>query len=380
VTENEASRFETIAVHAGVSDDPTGPVTPPISLSTTFKTAQAGVEGEWVYGRTGNPTRAALEGALTALEGGAGAGAFASGMAAMDCVIRMQPAGAKVVISNDVYGGTWRLLDKVWRPAGFDVVATDLGDFAGAERALQGCDLLVIETPSNPLLRLFDIRRLSEMAHAAGALVCVDNTFATPYLQQPLRMGADFVVHSTTKYLGGHSDVVGGAVIAKSAEHAERVHFLQNAAGAVAGPFDSFLVLRGIRTLAVRMDRAAANALALAQTLVSHDAVSAVSYPGLENDPGFALCTTQMNGCGGAMVSFRHAGGPDAAAETVASTKVFALAESLGAVESLIEVPRTMTHASTAGSPLEVSADLIRLSVGVEHLDDLTADLLQALG
>ena len=374
------SRFETVAVHAGTPEGDTGPVVTPISLSTTFKTPEAGVEGDWVYARAGNPTRAALEEALNALEGGAGAGAFSSGLAAIDCVLRMILPRSKVVIANDVYGGTWRLLDKLWRPAGFEVVAADLADLDAAGLALKGAALVIIESPSNPLLRMFDIAALAALAHDAGALVCVDNTFATPYLQKPLGLGADFVAHSTTKYLGGHSDVVGGALVASSPEHAEQIHYLQKVAGAVASPFDSFLVLRGIRTLAVRMDRAAQNAAELAKTLAAHAAVKSVCYPGLERDAGYSLCQKQMSGCGGAMVSFRHAGGPGAAAETVASTKVFALAESLGAVESLIEVPASMTHASTAGSPLEVGADLIRLSVGVEHIDDLREDLLQALG
>jgi cystathionine gamma-synthase len=369
---------ETIAVHAGAPDDPFGPVTAPISLSSTYRTSTPGVEGPWVYSRTGNPTRIALEEALTALEGGAGSAAFASGMAATDSVIRMFAPTSKVVVSNDVYGGTWRLLSKVWEPAGMTVVPTDLTDFDVAANALSGAALLIIETPSNPMLRVLDIAKLVEIAHTAGASVCADNTFATPYLQQPLALGADFVTHSTTKYLGGHSDVVGGAVVAASAEHAERLHFMQNAVGAIPGPFDAFLVLRGIRTLAVRMDRQAENALQLAQALSENKSVAGVHYPGLASDPGFALCKKQMK-AGGAMISFHHAGGASGASSMAQRTKVFALAESLGAVESLIEIPATMTHASAAGSTLEVPADLVRLSVGVEHIDDLREDLLQAL-
>jgi cystathionine gamma-synthase len=373
------TKLETVAVHAGAPEEPFGPVTAPIALSSTYRTAEPGVEGPWVYSRTGNPTRIALEEALTALEGGAGAAAFASGMAATDSVIRLFAPTSKVVVSNDVYGGTWRLLNKVWEPAGMTVVPTDLTDADAAAQALQGAALLIIETPSNPLLRILDIAELTGLAHAAGALVCADNTFATPYLQRPLALGADFVTHSTTKYFGGHSDVVGGAVVAASPEHADRLHFMQNAAGAVPGPFDCFLVLRGLRTLAVRMDRQAQNALELASMLSEQKSVARVNYPGLPGDPGFTLCQKQMKS-GGAMISFHHAGGAEGASAMVRRTRIFALAESLGAVESLIEVPATMTHASTAGSTLEVPADLVRLSVGVEHIDDLREDLLQALG
>jgi len=372
------SNLETLAVHAGAPDEDFGPVTPAISLSSTYRTSTPGVEGPWVYARQGNPTRTALEEAINALEGGAGAGAFASGMAATDAVIRFFPPSSKVVVSNDVYGGTWRLLHQIWEPAGMTVAPTDLTDFDAAAKALEGASLLIIETPSNPLLRILDIANLVQIAHSEGAMVCVDNTFATPYLQRPLAWGADWVTHSTTKYLGGHSDVVGGAVVAASQEHAEWIHFMQKAAGAVAGPFDAFLVLRGIRTLAVRVDRQSQNALELARLLHEQKSVASVHYPGLEDDPGFALCQKQMKS-GGAMISFHHAGGAQAASAMAQKTKVFALAESLGAVESLIEVPATMTHASAAGSTLEVPADLVRLSVGVEHIDDLREDLLQAL-
>jgi cystathionine gamma-synthase len=370
--------LETVAVHAGAPEEDYGPVTAPISLSSTYRASTPGVEGPWVYSRQGNPTRTALEEAINALEGGAGAGAFASGMAATDTVVRFFPPTSKVVVSNDVYGGTWRLLDKIWAPVGMVVAPTDLTDLDAAEKALQGAALLIIETPSNPLLRILDIAKLVEIAHSQGAMVCVDNTFATPYLQRPLEWGADFVTHSTTKYLGGHSDVVGGAVVVASEDHVERLHFFQKAVGAVAGPFDAFLVLRGIRTLAVRMDRQAENALEIARMLDGHKSVASVRYPGLEDDPGFALCKKQMKS-GGAMISFHHAGGDEAASSMAQRTKMFALAESLGAVESLIEIPATMTHVSAAGSTLEVPADLVRLSVGVEHIDDLREDLLQAL-
>jgi cystathionine gamma-synthase len=372
------ANLETVAVHAGSPEEDFGPVTAPISLSSTYRASTPGVEGPWVYSRQANPTRTALEEAINALEGGAGAAAFASGMAATDVVVRNFAPTSKVVVSNDVYGGTWRLLHQIWEPMGMTVAPTDLTDFDASAKALSGAALLIIETPSNPLLHILDIAKLVEIAHSQGAMVCVDNTFATPYLQRPLEFGADFVTHSTTKYLGGHSDVVGGAVVAASKEHAEWLHFMQKAAGAVPGPFDSFLVLRGIRTLAVRLDRQSQNALELARLLSGHKAVASVHYPGLEDDPGYALCQKQMKS-GGAMISFHHAGGAQAASAMAQRTKTFALAESLGAVESLIEIPATMTHLAAAGSTLEVAPDLVRLSVGVEHVDDLREDLLQAL-
>ena len=375
--------FETLAIHAGQDPDAlTGAVVPPIYQTSTYKQdGVGGTRGGYEYSRTANPTRTALEGCLTALENGARAFAFASGMAAEDCLVRtLCRPGDRVLIPGDAYGGTFRLFDKVlttWGVQHAPVMQTDLEAVARAAEA-QRPRLIWAETPTNPLLSIVDIRALAAIAHEHGALLVVDNTFASPYLQRPLDLGADFVVHSTTKYIGGHSDVVGGAVVIKDPAHAEGLAFNQNATGAVAGPFDAWLTLRGIRTLAVRMDRHCANAARIAHALAEHPAVASVLYPGLPGHPGHELAKAQMRDFGG-MVSFRVAAGEDAAVELCAKTRLFTLGESLGGVESLIEHPARMTHASTAGSPLEVPADLVRLSVGIEDPDDLIADLIQAV-
>jgi cystathionine gamma-synthase len=383
--------FETLAIHAGQEPDPTtGAVVPPIYQTSTY--AQDGVGGlrnGYEYSRSGNPTRDALQECLAALEDplGAAAGttrgmAFASGLAAEDTLLRtVGTPGGHAVIPDDAYGGTYRLFDKVLSRWGMEHTPARLTDVdAVAAAVIPGRTSVVwVETPTNPLLRVADIAALADVAHAAGALLVVDNTFASPYLQQPLLLGADVVVHSTTKYLGGHSDVVGGALVARDPELAERLAYHQNAMGAVAGPFDSWLVLRGAKTLAVRMDRHCANARRIVDVLVDHPKVSQVLYPGLEGHEGHHVAVKQMRDFGG-MVSFRVAGGEEAALEVCRRTKVFTLGESLGGVESLIEHPGRMTHASVAGSELEVPADLVRLSVGIEHVDDLVADLVQALG
>jgi cystathionine gamma-synthase len=371
--------FETRAVHTGQEPDPvTGAVVTPISLSTTF--AQNGVGGHkgFEYSRSGNPTRLALETCVASLEGADHGLAFASGLAAEDNVLRLLNAGDRVLLGNDAYGGTFRLISKVH--TGLTWTAVDLID---TDRLVadwpDDTKLVWLETPTNPLLRCFDIEKICEIAHDRGALVCVDNTFATPFLQQPLALGADVVVHSATKYLGGHSDVVGGFLALNDNELAERLTFTQNAAGAVPAPFDCYLVLRGVKTLAVRMERHCANARSIVDLLVGHPAVERVLYPQLPDHPGHAAAAKQMRDFGG-MVSFTMRGGSEAALKVAAATKLFVLAESLGAVESLIEHPHQMTHASVAGSPLEVPDNLLRLSVGIESAADLVADLEQALG
>ncbi len=391
--------IETIAIHAGSEPDPrTGAVVPPIYQVSTYKQdgvgqmrggrlagAQDG-PGRWIegyeYSRTANPTRGALEECLVALEGGVRALAFASGMAAEDCLLRtvLRP-GDHVLIPHDAYGGTFRLFDKVLTGWGVSYHPVPVSDPAAVRAALaeHHAKLVWVETPTNPLLSVADIALLAEIAHSGGALLAVDNTFASPYLQQPLALGADVVVHSTTKYLGGHSDVVGGAVVVADAELGARLAFNQNTTGAVAGPFDSWLTLRGIKTLAVRMDRHCDNGAQVAAMLASHPRVAQVYYPGLPSHPNHEVAAKQMRGFGG-MVSFRHAGGEQAAVEMCGRTRLFTLGESLGGVESLIEHPGRMTHASAAGSPLEVPSDLVRLSVGIENGDDLVEDLRRALG
>jgi len=380
--------FETRAIHAGQEPDPlTGAVVPPIYQVSTYKQdGVGGLRGGYEYSRSGNPTRTALEECLAALEApdieGARALAFASGLAAEDTLIRTTCApGAHVVIPDDAYGGTYRLFAKVAAPWGVDHTPAAVTDPAAVAAAIvPGRTRLVwIETPTNPLLNIADIAALAEVAHAAGALLVVDNTFASPYLQQPLLLGADVVVHSTTKYLGGHSDVVGGALIVRDSELADRLAYHENAMGSVPGPFDCWLVLRGIKTLGVRMDRHESNARAVVDFLVAHPKVAEVRWPGLAGHPGHEVAARQMRGFGG-MVSFRHRDGQQAALDMVARTEVFTLGESLGGVESLIEHPGRMTHASAAGSPLEVPDDLVRLSVGIESVDDLIADLAMALG
>lgn len=372
--------FETRAIHEGQEPDPgTGAVVPPIHLSTTFAQEEVGRHRGYEYSRSGNPTRAALETCVASLEGARHGLAFASGLAAEDAILRLLPAGADIVLPPDAYGGTYRLIAQVYGPAGYRFTPTDLTDLSALDRAWKADTRLVwIETPSNPMLTVIDIAAVAAFAHEREALVVVDNTFATPYLQQPLALGADMVVHSSTKYLGGHSDVVGGFVALDRDSLAERLGFLQNAAGAVPAPFDCYMVLRGIKTLAVRMDRHCRNAGLVAEFLSGHDAVGRVFYPGLAGDAGHKVAAAQMRGYGG-MVSFLAAEGEAAALDIVRRTRVFTLAESLGAVESLIEHPARMTHASTAGSPLEVDPALVRLSVGIESIDDLLADLDHAL-
>jgi cystathionine gamma-synthase len=377
--------FETLAIHAGQEPDPlTGAVVPPIYQVSTYK--QDGVgglrSGGYEYSRTANPTRTALEECLTALEGGTGALAFASGMAAEDCLLRtVCSPGDHVIIPDDAYGGTFRLFSRVYEQWGVSHTPVRISDLAAVRDALAARHARVIwvETPTNPLLGIADISALAALAREAGALLVVDNTFASPYLQRPIALGADVVVHSTTKYLGGHSDVVGGALVVADAGLGERLAFQQNATGGIAGAFDAWLTLRGIRTLAVRMDRHGSNAARTAEMLAAHPAVGQVLYPGLASHPGHELAAKQMRGFGG-MVSFRVRAGAREAAAVCARTRLFTLAESLGGVESLIELPGRMTHASAAGSALAVPDDLVRLSVGIENADDLVEDLRQALG
>jgi cystathionine gamma-synthase len=372
-------QFETLAVHAGVEPDPlTGAVVPPIQLSTTFKQdGVGGLRGGYEYARSGNPTRAALEEAIATLENGAHGLAYASGLAATQNVFYLLEPGDRLLMSDDVYGGTWRLADKVWRRYGIETDPIDLRDLDAVAAAFSGDGpprMVWIETPSNPLLKVVDISAVARLAAVAGAITVVDNTFATPFLQRPLEVGADLVLHSATKYLGGHSDVIGGLIATRSDELAERLRFHQNAAGAVPSPFDCYLVMRGLRTLAVRMERATANALALATWLVERPDVERVHYPGLPDHPAAELVERQMR-LPGAMLSFEIRGGEEAARRFAGATRLFTLAESLGAVESLIELPAPMTHASVADSPLAVPDALVRLSVGIENVDDLRADL-----
>ncbi|WP_030236638.1 cystathionine gamma-synthase [Streptomyces sp. NRRL S-350] len=375
--------FETLAIHAGQEADPqTGAVVTPIYQVSTYKQdGVGGLRGGYEYSRSANPTRTALEECLAALEGGARGLAFASGLAAEDTLLRtiLKP-GDHIVIPNDAYGGTFRLFAKVLTRWGVEFSVANTQDLATVREALRPNTRAVwVETPSNPLLGITDLAALAGIAHDAGALLVVDNTFASPYLQQPIALGADAVVHSTTKYMGGHSDVVGGALVLADAALGEEVAYHQNAMGAVSGPFDAWLVLRGIKTLGVRMDRHSANAEKVAELLASHPKVSQVLYPGLPEHAGHDIAAKQMKAFGG-MVSFRVAGGEEAAVEVCNRTQLFTLGESLGGVESLIEHPGRMTHASAAGSPLEVPADLVRVSVGIESIDDLLADLKQALG
>ncbi|GHD30331.1 cystathionine gamma-synthase [Nocardiopsis kunsanensis] len=374
--------FETLAIHAGQEPEAgTGAVVVPIYQTSTY--AQDGVGGlrqGYEYSRTGNPTRAALEECLAALEQGTRGLAFASGMAAEDTLMRtVLSPGDHVVIPGDAYGGTFRLVSKVVERWGVSWDAVDQSDAEAVRAAMRPETRMVLtETPTNPLLNITDLEAVAQIAHEGGALHVVDNTFASPYLQQPLTSGADVVVHSTTKYVGGHSDVVGGALVVADAELGERLAFHQNTMGATPGAFDSWLTLRGAKTLGVRMDRHSANAEKVVQALEGHPSVRKVFYPGLESHPGHKVAERQMRSFGG-MVSFAVHGGEKAALELCERTKVFILGESLGGVESLIEHPGRMTHASTAGSALEVPSDLVRLSVGIESADDLIADLTGAL-
>lgn len=371
--------FSTRAIHVGQDPEPTtGAVVVPIFQTSTFAQPRVGEHLGYEYARTGNPTRTALQETLASAEGTEAAVCFASGLAGQDAVLRLLEPGDHVVIADDVYGGTYRQLAKVHARFGIEHTAVDLADLDAVRGALRPTTRIVwVETPSNPLLKVVDLAALAELAHDAGARLVADNTFATPYLQQPTSFGADLVLHSTTKYIGGHSDVVGGAVCTDAAT-AEQLAFLQNAVGAVPGPFDNFLTQRGLKTLAVRMDRHSSNAATLAAWLVEQPQVTQVLYPGLPDHPGHELAARQMRSFGG-MVSFRLAGGGAAARRVAEETELFFLAESLGGVESLIEHPGVMTHASVAGTQLEVPDDLLRLSVGIEDVDDLRADLERAL-
>ncbi|MGY1726722.1 cystathionine gamma-synthase [Geodermatophilus sp. SYSU D01062] len=375
--------FDTRAIHAGQDPDPaTGAVVVPLHLATTFKQdGVGGLRNGYEYARSANPTRDALQQLLASLEEGTAGLAFASGLAAEDTLLRTVCApGSHVVLGGDAYGGTFRLISRVVSRWGVEHTPVDLNDPDALRAAIRPGATRVVwcETPTNPLLNIADIALTAEVAHEAGALLVVDNTFASPYLQRPLTLGADVVVHSTTKYLGGHSDVVGGALVVRDADLAEQLAYHQNAMGGVSGPLSDWLVLRGIKTLGVRMERHQANAARIAEYLTGHPAVSRVLYPGLPDHPGHDIAVKQMSGSGG-MLSFRLAGGEEAALRVCERARLFTLAESLGGVESLIEHPHRMTHASAAGSPLEVPGDLVRLSVGIEDVDDLLADLEQAL-
>jgi len=373
-------RFETRAIHDGQDPDPaTGAVMTPIYQTSTYAQPEPAVHKGYDYSRTANPTRTALETCLASLEDATYGLAFASGMAAITTIAYLLNPGDRVLGPDDVYGGTYRLFVRVLQRYGIQPAFVDMTDLTRVEAAMAARPrLVVIETPTNPFLKILDVARIAELAHAHDALVVVDNTFASPYFQQPLGLGADLVVHSTTKYLGGHSDVVGGGVVTSSKELYETLKFHQNAAGAVPGPFDCWLVLRGIKTLAVRMERHASNALQVAQFLRGHPAVARVLYPGLPDHPGHHLAGRQMKGFGG-MVSVVLKGGGQAARAAASATRVFVLAESLGGVESLLDHPASMTHASLAGSPLQIDEGLLRLSVGIAHVQDLIDDLKQAL-
>jgi cystathionine gamma-synthase len=373
--------FETLAIHAG--QDPegmTGSVQVPIFQTSTYAQQAVGKNKGYDYARTGNPTRTALEACLAALEDGQWGLAFGSGMAATDAIAHTLKAGDHVVLSDDVYGGTYRLYKRMYEQLGVDTSPVDMRRLDTVRKAMRKATKLVwIESPTNPTMKVVDIAGLSEIAHKGKALAVVDNTFASPYLQNPLVHGADLVLHSTTKYIGGHSDVVGGAIVGKDEALRARLAFLQNAAGGVPGPLDAWLVLRGAKTLAVRMERHSANGQAIAEWLSEHPRVSRVYYPGLETHPQHELAKRQMRSFGG-MLSFELKGGEAAAKRMAARTRVFALAESLGGVESLIEVPLAMTHGSVKGTKLAPPAGLVRLSVGIETVSDLIADLAQAIG
>src|SRR5215213_6423416 len=374
------SAFETRAIHVGQEPDPTtGAVITPIYQTSTYVQDAVGVHKGYEYSRTDNPTRTALQQVLASLEGGSWALTYASGLAASHNILFLLRPGDHILLSDDSYGGTYRLVAKVIANYGIDFSLVDMTDLDAVRAGIRPNTKLVwVETPTNPYLKIVDIRGVANLLLDHPAKLVVDNTFASPYLQQPLALGADLVLHSTTKYLGGHSDVIGGALVGNDPEVREFLAFHQNAAGAVPGPFDCFLVLRGLKTLAVRMERHNANAAAIAEFLRGHEAVERVYYPGLPDDPGHAVARRQMRGFGG-MVSFGVRGGLEAARRVAAGTKLFFLAESLGGVESLIEHPGEMTHASLAGSGFEIDPGLVRLSVGIEHVDDLIADLEQAL-
>ncbi len=372
--------FSTRAIHAGQEPDPgTGSVIVPIYQTSTYAQEEVGVHKGYEYSRTDNPTRTVLHACLAALEGGKYALAFASGLGATTTLMLMLKSGDHVIVGDDVYGGTYRLFQRVMTDHGLVFDFVDMANLDEVQAAFRPETRMVwLETPTNPLLKLADIQAISGLARERGALSVVDNTFASPYGQQPLTLGADIVLHSTTKYIGGHSDVVGGAIITSHEQAYERLKFLQNAAGAVPGAFDSWLVLRGAKTLAVRMREHERNALEVARFLEQHPAVEQVIYPGLPSHPQHELAQRQMR-CFGGMISIVLCGGEEAGREMVRRTKLFTLAESLGGVESLIEMPAAMTHASVTGSKLEVPAGLVRLSVGIEDVADLLADLEQAL-
>jgi cystathionine gamma-synthase len=379
-------QFETIAIHAGQEPDPTtGAAVVPIYATSTYVQEAPGVHKGYEYSRTDNPTRTALQTQLAALEGvgegdDGGCVATSSGLAATAMIGYLLNPGDHIVLPNDAYGGTFRLVARVLTEHGIEWSAADLTTSEGIVSAMQpNTKLIWVETPTNPLLRIVDIAAAADVAAASGARLAVDNTFATPYFQQPLSLGADMVVHSSTKYLGGHSDTVGGAIITNDGDLHERLRFLQNATGPIPGPFDAYLTLRGVKTLALRMERHQQNAAMIARFLEDDPRVARVWYPGLPTDPGHAIARSQMSGFGG-MISFTPTGGLEAAGSIVGRTRLFFLAESLGGVESLIEVPAVMTHLSVEGTDLEVPEDLVRLSVGVEHVDDLLSDLDRALG
>jgi len=374
--------FNTTAVHAGQAFEPrTGAVVPPLHFSSTY--AQDGIGGlrdGYEYGRGGNPTRDALQEQLAAVEGGKYAYSFGSGLAAEDALIRaLCRPGDHIVLGNDAYGGTYRLISRIHGDWGIGNTAVNLADLEATTQAVRDHQtrLLWVETPSNPMMRISDIAALADIAHDAGALLVVDNTFASPYLQNPLALGADIVIHSTTKYIGGHSDVVGGAVVLNDEELAQKVQFLQFAAGGVSGPMDAFLTTRGLKTLGVRMDRHCQNGQTVAEWLLTRPEVEAVLYPGLPDHPGHELAAKQMRGFGG-MVSVQFKGGAEAARKVAESTRVFTLAESLGGIESLMNYPAEMTHASVKGTELAVPDNLLRLSCGIEDVEDLLTDLEQA--
>jgi cystathionine gamma-synthase len=376
-------RIETLAVHAGAeADEISGGVSPSIQMSTTFRQDGVGRPRRgYEYGRSGNPTRQALEAAIAALEGGTHGLAYASGLAATQNLLYLLEPGERLILSDDAYGGTWRLASKVWSRYGVVTEAVNLCDLDALAAALANgpaVRMVWVETPTNPLMKVVDISAVARVAATAGALTVVDNTFATPFLQRPLELGADVVMHSATKYLSGHSDVISGLLVTRRDDLEERLRFHQNAAGAVPSPFDCWLVMRGMRTLAVRMERASSNAAAIAEWLAGRDEVSKIYYPGLASHPQHELVERQMR-LPGAMLSFELKAGEPAARRLAEATRLFTLAESLGAVESLIELPAVMTHLSAAGSPLEVPAGLVRLSVGIEAVEDLVADLEGAL-
>ena len=372
-------RFETLAIHAGQSPDPTtGAIMTPVYLTSTYVQAGPGEHKGFEYSRTQNPTRDALQGCLAALEGAKHGLCFASGLAATDCILHLLSAGDHVLVSDDVYGGTFRIFDKVFRRLGIEFSYVDMSDPAQIDAGFRPNTKLVwAESPTNPMLKIVDLARLAEVARKRGAISVVDNTFATPFFQRPIELGIDVVAHSMTKYLNGHSDVVGGAVMTSDAGLHERLKFLQNAVGGVSSPFDSFLVLRGLKTLHVRMERHGENALRIARFLERHAQVEKVTYPGLESHPQHALAMRQMKG-GGGMLTFVLSGGLEAARAFLKNLKVFACAESLGGVESLIEHPAIMTHASVPAETrarLGIADGFIRVSCGIEHVDDLVADL-----